>query len=183
MQNCFVLQLHTNAVLWVESFTSSTIENVFTVCKFFISIVSATSLMIKDFILTASNETIILEWNSPPFQPKVYMILVSCRYMCATTEYFITAFMKEPITTSFSTHVQPNSICDIKLTATYNPASIDSGDRKSSAHQKQVSLQISIVFIQYFLAFLAKSLCENCFVTHIILCELNFRIVSLSTHP
>ena len=83
--------------------------------------------MIKDFILTASNETIILEWDSPLFKPNFYMILISCRYMCATTEYFITAFIKEPMTTSFSTQVQPNSICDVKLTATYNPASIDSG--------------------------------------------------------
>ena len=87
----------------------------------------ATSLMIQDFHLTTKNETIFVEWISPTFRPKFYIVLISCRYACATTEYFIVAFKKEAMTTSFSTQVQPNSICHVKLTASYNPASFDMG--------------------------------------------------------
>lgn len=69
-----------------------------------------------------------VSWTPPQFQPYWYQQITSCNLLCDHRTYHLTEVLVDAYLTKTTTaHLRPGSICVIKLTAIYNPASIDPG--------------------------------------------------------
>lgn len=76
---------------------------------------------------TSSSVTRI-SWTKPEFIPYFYGITQSCHLLCADKMYTVESMnIKNSLTELDFNDLLPGSNCIIKLTAFYNPASIDPG--------------------------------------------------------
>ena len=96
---------------------------------------TATSRMIPNVSLASGSDYLELNWKSPQYRPKKYYLSYLCiiRSTCLPNSPiadFIKATMlnlRSDITSIKIKNLDPNFICVLKIVATYNPASIDSG--------------------------------------------------------
>ena len=88
----------------------------------------ATHLMIKNITCYAYFKSIRLKWSPPTFPPYFYLQTITCKLRFHNHPYVQTTLTLERYATSSGIgFLKPKSHCLIKLTAVYNPASLDPG--------------------------------------------------------
>ena len=88
----------------------------------------ATDLMIKNIAFYAYTKCIRLKWSPPRFAPYFYLQSITCKLKWNRSPYLQTMITLEKYATSSAIgFLIPDSRCQIKLTAVYNPASLDPG--------------------------------------------------------
>ena len=84
--------------------------------------------MIKNIAFRASTKCIRINWSRPKFPPYLYLQSITCKLRLDRRPYLQRIITLERYTTSSGLRfLKPDSKCDIKLTAVYNPASLDPG--------------------------------------------------------
>ena len=84
--------------------------------------------MIKNVAFYTYSMHIWLKWSRPTFPPYFYLQTIICKLRFQRCPYLKSTFTLERYATS--SHIGfiiPESECQIKLTAVYNPASLDPG--------------------------------------------------------
>ena len=96
---------------------------------------TATSRMIPNGSLASGSNYVELKWKGPQYRPKMYHLLYLCiiRTTClprspiADFVQWTMLNLSSDIKAIKIKDLRPNFICVLKIVASYNPASIDSG--------------------------------------------------------
>ena len=89
---------------------------------------SATELMIKNITFYAYSKCIRLKWSPPSFPPYFYFQTITCNLLFHRRHYLQSTFtLERDATSSRIGFLEPESECQIKLRAVYNPATLDPG--------------------------------------------------------
>ena len=84
--------------------------------------------MIKNIACYAYSKSIRLKWSPPKFPPYFYLQIITCKLRLHSLPYLQRVFvLKSYASSSGIGFLKPKSQCQIKLTAVYNPASLDPG--------------------------------------------------------
>ena len=84
--------------------------------------------MINNLAFYAYSKSIWLKWSPPAFLPYFYVQTINCKLRFHSLPYVERTFTLERYATSSGIGLlKPDSECQIKIKAVYNPASIDPG--------------------------------------------------------
>ena len=111
-----VLNIHIHIFMYVYTFIFLFIYNL------------ATSLMVKNVLVTAGVEFVDIFWSTPTLLPMSYKVNIICQLLHNGIEYKRVKIAAAPQDTVLNVpSLLPGSHCMVTLQAIYNPASIDSG--------------------------------------------------------
>ena len=109
-------------------------------------ITTATALMIKDYRVDTTYDSLTLSWSTPEYLPEVYKWDVSCMLLCQNTVYIGGSGIASPLETKhYSPKLHPGSRCVTKFLAIYNPASLDAG-LTNTVYTKEKGEQYTYVY-------------------------------------